>query len=131
MPASAQFARLELQDGGIFVAQLPGHVCKQTIEMMLEEVWGHPNWKQPWGLVVVVPEGATYELDVRKTGVPGDDRRAAATAVVTSSIMQRAVVQTMGMGLRLASNFYLTGHAELEEGIDAVRERIASFTMRN
>lgn len=124
MNAGDQFASLKVEEEGIFVAEMPAHVTRQTIESMLQEVWQHPGWKQPWGLVVVVEEGTTYDADVRKTGVPGDEMRAAATAVVTPSLMQRTVVKTMGMGLRLGSNFQLTGHAELSEALDAVRERV-------
>ena len=124
MSGSGQFAKLEAREDGIFVAAMPEHVTKQTIEIMLEEVWSHPEYKRPWGLVVVVEKGTTYDPDLRKTGVPGDDKRAAATAVVTPSSMQRTVVQTMGMGLRLGANFHLTGHASLDEALDTVRSRM-------
>jgi hypothetical protein len=124
MRISDHFANLKVAEDGIFVAELPEHVSRQTIEVMLEEVWAHPSWRQPWGLVVVAGDGTTYDPDVRRTGVPGEDKRAAATAVVTSSMMQRTVVQTMGMGLRLASNFHLTGHSDLGEAVETVRKLV-------
>ena len=119
-----QHARLQVAEEGIFVAELPAHVSRQTIEIMLEEVWAHPKYSQPWGLVVVAPPGATYDPDVRRTGVPGKDKRAAAAAVVTESVMQRTVVQTMGMGLRLGSDFQLSGHSELSDALAAVRKSV-------
>ena len=38
--------------------------------------------------------------------------------------MQRTVVQTVGVGLRLGANFQLTGHAELDEALAVVRQSV-------
>ncbi|HWB80662.1 MAG TPA: hypothetical protein VG755_37120 [Nannocystaceae bacterium] len=104
---------LRRADTRVWVLTIDGHLTRKTMATSLAMIWAQPEWKQPWGFVVTMQAGATYDGDIRRHEVPPSNRRAVGTAFVSGNLVHRMVVNSIGLGLRLASNFDLSAH-ELE-----------------
>jgi hypothetical protein len=125
--------KLLLEAPGTKVHQLPGRVyvmevfqnlTRVVIAKSLEAIWATPEWRQPWGLVIVMHESATYDADVRQYDVPPNEKRAVGTNIVTVKPVQRMVIKSIGMGLGLVSRFSLSASSTLKEAVAAQLELI-------
>jgi hypothetical protein len=114
--------RVEAVPGRVYVAWISGHFSLETMATVLDAAWGDPKWKQPWGLVLHIAEGVTYDTDLRHHAMPPPNRRAVGTAIVSAKQVHRMVVSSIGIGMRLAHGFHLSAHAEVEAGIAAQRQ---------
>jgi len=117
---------VRLHERGVFIAELHGDINLELIDRVLEEIWSHPQRESAWTLVVRIPEGAHYDPDVRLAALPERSKRAAGVAVVLRSAIQRTVVQSIGLGLRVGSGFLLSAHKDVDSAIDWARETLAS-----
>ena len=91
----------------------------------LDEIWADPAWQQPWVLVVVADASTTYEARVRDAKVPGHQKRALGTAVVTTRPMHKAVIGALSVGFRVATGFELTAHDDEAQALKTARELLA------
>ena len=114
----------------IFVLSVTGNLSRAMMAHTLAVIWALPDWQQPWGLVVTMAEGSTYDSDILRHDIPADERRAVGTTLVTTNIFHRMMVNSVGVGLRLA-RFHLTGHATEEEAIERMSERVREAQARN
>jgi hypothetical protein len=137
-PAAARAGRLLAADSDMRIEELPDriyqlrvfrHISRALLAAALQVIWASPRWRQPWGLVIVVEDGATYDSDVRKHEMPPNDRRAVGTSVVTTKQMHRMVIKSIGIGYSLVSRFVMSAHENLEEAVafqrDAVLKAVA------
>ena len=116
-------------DPRIFMLTVTGNLSRAVMAQALAAIWAMPDWQQPWGLVVTMTEGSTYDSDILRHEIPSDARRAVGTTIVTTNVFHRMMVNSVGIGLRLA-RFHLTGHATEEEGIDKMAERVREALAR-
>jgi hypothetical protein len=96
-------------------------LTRSVLARALQFIWHRQSWRQPWGLVVELPEGTTYDSDVRKHEMPPDDKRAVGTAVITASPVYRMVISSVGIAYRAVSRFVVSAHVEVADGIAAQR----------
>jgi hypothetical protein len=104
--------------GRIYVVDIFKHLTKGLMADALGAIWASPGWQQPWGMVVVMHEGATYDGDVRQHQMPPDDKRAVGIAIVSSSQLHRMVIKSIGLGYSLVSRFTMSAHATVEAGVE-------------
>jgi len=103
----------------IYVLDVYRHCSKALIAAALKAIWASPGWRQPWGFVVVMHPGTTYDGDIRSHEVPPNDKRSVGTALVSSNQLHRMVIKSIGLAYGAVSGFHLTAHATLEEGVAA------------
>lgn len=108
----------------LYLLEVSDHLSRAHIERALDQVWSRSDWAQPWGLIVHAHDGVTYDADIRATPVPEADHRAVGTAVVTSSSVQRMVISTIALALRVSSRFHLSAHEHREDAIAHMRRLI-------
>jgi hypothetical protein len=132
--------RVLLEDTVMRLTQLPGRIyvidvfrnlSRDVVSKALEGVWGAPGWRQPWGLVIVMHDSATYDGEVRKLAVPPEHRRAVGTAIVTQKPVQRMVIKSIGVGLGLVSKFWLSAAATVEEAVSLQSDLIKRAEDKN
>jgi hypothetical protein len=111
--------RLSQVPGRVFIVDVAANLSRSLVADALDRIWSTPGWRQPWGLVIVMRDSATYDGDIRSIPVPPDDKRAVGTNIVTQKPMQRMVIKSIGMSLGLVSRFSLTASATLEEAVAA------------
>ena len=121
-------AEMELVEvsGRVYVVHVLRHLTRGLLARALATIWAAPSWRQPWGLVLVMRDGVTYDGDVRKHEMPPDDRRAVGTAVVTASQLHRMVINSVGLGYRTMSRFVVSAHDTLEAAIEAQSKLVVS-----
>ena len=117
-------ARLTQLPGRVFVLDVTANLSRPLVGDALDRIWGAPGWRQPWGLVIVMRDSATYDGDIRTIPVPPNDKRAVGTNIVTQKQMQRMVIKSIGLGLSLVGGFALTASSTLEEAVTAQHELI-------
>jgi len=105
--------------GRIYLIDVFHNLSLASVSTALEVIWAAPGWRQPWGLVIVMHETATYDGDIRKHPVPRDDKRAVGTAIVTTKPLHRAVIKSIGLGLVMLSGFILTAEGTVEAAVTA------------
>jgi hypothetical protein len=117
--------------GRIFVITVHVRLTRGLLARALQIIWRRSSWRQPWGLVVELPEGTTYDSDVRKHEMPPDDRRAVGTAVITSNPVHRMVISSIGIAYRAVSRFVISAHSSLADGISAQRALVVQAEADN
>jgi hypothetical protein len=111
--------RIHQKPGRVYVMEVFENLTRLLIARSLEVIWATPEWRQPWGLVIVMHESATYDADVRQYEVPPHERRAVGTNIVTVKPLQRMVIKSIGVGLGLVSRFSLSASSTLDEAVAA------------
>jgi hypothetical protein len=110
--------------GRVYVVDVYKHLTKDVMATALKSIWASPNWRQPWGMVLVMAEGATYNRDILQHEMPPNDKRGVGASIVSNNQLHRVVVKSAGLGYGMVSRFILTAHATLEQGIEAEREKV-------
>jgi hypothetical protein len=116
--------RVTALPGRIYLIDVFRNLSLAGVSTALESIWGSPGWRQPWGLVIVMHDSATYDGDIRKHPVPPDDKRAVGTAIVTNKPLQRMVIKSIGLGLGLVARFVLTAEGTVDAAVKAQLELI-------
>jgi hypothetical protein len=111
--------RLVQLPGRIFVLDVSANLSRALVAEALDRIWTSPGWRQPWGLVIIMRDSATYDGDIRTIPVPPDNKRAVGTHIVTQKQVQRMVIKSIGLGLGLVSRFSLTASGTIEEAVAA------------
>jgi len=117
---------VHLVEGPVYVLDVLGLLGSKMMSRALAAIWGHPEWKQPWGFVILTHEGVRYEPDLRGYSMPPHDRRAVNTAVVSKQQLHRMVIGTIGISLRLAKSFPLEVFPDIHDAIEATRRHVAA-----
>jgi hypothetical protein len=116
--------RVTALPGRIYVIDVFHNLSLGGVTTALDAIWASPGWRQPWGLVIVMHDSATYDSDIRKHAVPPDHKRAVGTAIVTTKPMQRMVIKSIGLGLGLVARFVLTAEGTVDAAVTAQLELI-------
>jgi hypothetical protein len=112
-------ARISQLTGRVYVVDVAANLSRSLVAHALDVIWGSPGWRQPWGLVIVMRDSATYDGEIRSIPVPPSEKRAVGTHIVTQKPVQRMVIKSIGLGLSLVGGFALTASSTLEEAVAA------------
>lgn len=121
--------RLSSVESSIYLIEFSQAVRAGAIRDALDRIWSDPQWRQPWGLIVHVPEGLDYDLDVRTMALPPRALRASAVAVATPHALHRMVVSAIAVGFRLTDRFHLSSHQHIDEALLHVRSMMRRDTL--
>ena len=117
-------------DPSIYVMGVTGNLSRAMMGSTLTAIWSVPDWAQPWGLVVTLDPKSTYDADILRHDIPPDHKRAVGAAIVTANVFHRMMVNSVGIGLRLA-RFQLSAHASEDEAIERMAQSILEAEARH
>jgi hypothetical protein len=86
---AASTYRVEVVPGRVYVADIWDSFTLAVMAAVLEAAWAEPDWRQPWGLVLVLDGTASYDPDLRRHAMPPDPKRSVGTAIVSESLMHQ------------------------------------------